>query len=531
MTDRKRKNKYENESSKSVAGSPVHRRTYLKGVGVASALSGLALSGASPASASTTGYGDGGYGELGYGGVSGEYDDEEPAELTVLVEHDGDPLEGVEISFESDGETVTTARTDADGETTVELDAGVYDLRASKDGYGAHTEEVEVTEGEVTSTVVTLEAEPGILDLEVSDGDGEPVVDADVTVYDDGSTVADGRTDPDGCFEVELDEGTYEVRVSKDGYDARTEEDVEMARGETTSVSIELEAVAESAHLAVEVVDGDGDGIGDVVVDVDDQDGESIATGETDAEGRATFELEPAEYTVVARHFDSDDEASETVGLEAGEETSLQFTFESGDPELSVYTDSADDVSDTEVTLRGELVYGEDDEATVHFEYRAVGRTYWESTGRTSTTEGDFEERVSGLSTGTQYEYRAVAESEDGDLHETGEVETFTTERSRARPGIDRFSVDTTDTRNPHAYIDVEWVVSHRDGLLNTVLIEVEATDGSAVETERESVSGETASGGDTIRVLHGENATYDVTLTVIDTNDERASVTDTIDA
>jgi hypothetical protein len=515
-----------------VAESPVHRRTYLKGVGVASALSGLALSGASPVSASTTGYGDGGYGELGYGGVSGEYDDEEPAELTVLVEDDGEVLEGVDITIEDGEETVATARTDADGETTVELAAGVYDLRASKDGYGTHAEEVELTDGETTSRDIELEPEPGVLDLKVSDEGSEPIVDADVTVYDDGSTVAAGRTDPDGCFEVELDEGTYEVRVSKDGYEARTKEDVEMARGETNVVSIELEEVSETAHLTVEAVDGDGDGIGDVVVDVEDEDGQSVATAETDAEGLATFELDSGEYTVVARDYDSDDETSETIELETGDEETLTFELESGDPELSVYTGSADDVSDTEATLRGEVDFEGIDEATVHFEYRTIGRSYWEWTGTTTkTSEGDFEERVSGLSTGTDYEFRAVAETGDGGLEEIGEIRSFTTERSRARPGIDRLSVDTTDTPNPHAYIDIEWAVSHRDGGLDTVEIEVEATDGSATETERESVSGETASGDDTIRVLHGENATYDVTLTVSSTNDERASVTETIDA
>ncbi len=532
MTDRKRKNKYESRYSKSAAGSPVHRRTYLKGVGVASALSGLALSGASPVSASTAGYGEGAYGESGYGGIGDGYEDDDPAELAVSVEDESEPLEGVEVTIEAEGETVATARTDADGEAALELEAGVYDLRASKDGYGAYTEEIELVDGETTSTVIELEAEPGTLDLKVSDGDGEPIEDADVTVYDDGSTVADGRTDPDGCFEVEFDEGTYDVRVSKDGYETHTEEDVDVARDETTFVTIELEEVSESAPLAVEAVDGDGDAIGDVIVDVEDEDGESVATGETDAEGRATFELEPAEYTVVARHFDSDDETSETVALEADEETSLQFTFESDDPELAVYTASADDVSGTEATLRGELALEEVDEATVHFEYRAVGEADWEWTEETTkSSEGDFEAHVSGLSTETHYEFRAVAESGDGTLHETGGVESFTTDRSSARPEIERLSVDEVSPPNPHADIEVEWDVSHRDGLLDTVLIHIEAMDGSATETERTSVEGETASGVDTRRIQHGEGTAYAVTLTVIDTNNEHTSRTETIDA
>lgn len=533
MTRKNRKNKYENEDNKAAAGSPVYRRTYLKGVGVASALSGLAFSGASPVSASTVGYGDGGYGEMGYGGVGDGSDGGEPAELTVLVEDDGDALEGADVTIYDDGEAVKTARTDADGEATLELEAGVYELQASKDGYGVHAEEVEVTEGGTASIVVTLESEPAELDLWVFDEDDEPIEGADVTIYDDGSAVVDGTTDAEGCFAVELEEGTYEARVSANGYESYTEEGIAMVRDEPTVVSVVLEeATSEPAELEVCVTDGDGD-VRDAIVEVEDADGEPVVDGETDAEGCVTFELDPAEYGVVVTHADYDDTASETVDLDEGEGTTITVTLAADDAVLSVDTAPASDVSDTEATLRGELSALEGiDEATVYFEYRRIGRSYWESTGSTTrTSEGDVEEAVSGLSTGTQYEFRAVAESADGDLRETGETESFATERSRARPGIDRWNVGTTDTRNPHAYIDVEWEVSHRDGLLNTVVIEVEAVDGSASETMRASVSGETASGGSTIRVLHGENATYEVALTAVDTNDERTAVSTTTDA
>lgn len=303
-----------------------------------------------------------------------------------------------------------------------------------------------------------------------------------------------------------------------------------MHRGETTTVSIILkEESTEASELTVHVTDEESTDIENATVGVEAEDGERIESGETDSMGRVTFGLDPDNYTVYAEKAGYNSTAT-TVELKAGGETTVSLTLESDAPELAVQTVSVDGITATDATLHGELVTidGVNDAAT-YFEFRAVGASSWQSTTRTS--DGSFAEGVSGLKTDTDYEFRAVAENDDANLRETGTVLSFQTEKSAARPEIEQLTVTEVSPPNPHADIEVGWDVTHRDGLLDTVLIHIQAIDGSATETERTSVSGEAASGVDTVRIKKGANTTYQVTLTVIDTNNEHVSDAETVSA
>ena len=62
----------------------------------------------------------------------------------------------------------------------------------------------------------------------------------------------------------------------------------------------------------------------------------------------------------------------------------------------------------------------------VYFQYRKVGDTTWGSTAKQDIyISEEFEEEISGLQPGTEYEYRAVLEV-DGDVY-YGEILSFTT--------------------------------------------------------------------------------------------------------
>ena len=94
-----------------------------------------------------------------------------------------------------------------------------------------------------------------------------------------------------------------------------------------------------------------------------------------------------------------------------------------------VSTDSATEVAGDSATLNGTL----DDldgasSADVYFEYRETGASSWTTTStRTLSSTGSFSQSVSGLDTGTEYEYRAVGSAGDGDT-DTGGTVTFTTD-------------------------------------------------------------------------------------------------------
>ena len=98
------------------------------------------------------------------------------------------------------------------------------------------------------------------------------------------------------------------------------------------------------------------------------------------------------------------------------------------DPELSVTTGSATGVGDTSATLNGTLNdLGDASSADVHFEWGTAGSGLPNTTStQTLSSTGSFDANISGLSEGTDYEFRAVAQTFDDS--DTGATQSFTTD-------------------------------------------------------------------------------------------------------
>ena len=96
--------------------------------------------------------------------------------------------------------------------------------------------------------------------------------------------------------------------------------------------------------------------------------------------------------------------------------------------DVDVVTRSAIDVENDEATLRGELDWNGEDEATVYFEYgKSVGSLNKETFYRVldeDDDDEDFEMTITNLKDDTRYYYRAVAEDEDGDDMEAADQAT-----------------------------------------------------------------------------------------------------------
>lgn len=128
------------------------------------------------------------------------------------------------------------------GQVFADLEPGIYELAASKEGYQTLTQEIEVAAGETADTSLILQegqqnqeqagqgvlqvtwVDPGDVTVQISGPDG----------YSTEAQVTGGQV-----F-AELSPGTYEIAVSKEGFQ-NLSRDIEVRAGETVSTSFVLQ--------------------------------------------------------------------------------------------------------------------------------------------------------------------------------------------------------------------------------------------------------------------------------------------------
>ncbi|WP_331234130.1 fibronectin type III domain-containing protein [Natronorarus salvus] len=120
-------------------------------------------------------------------------------------------------------------------------------------------------------------------------------------------------------------------------------------------------------------------------------------------------------------------------GTDSGE----VHTFATDEPEIEspvVKTVRPTGIGETSATLIGEIEdLGTADRANAAFEWREEGESEWETTpSTTAETPIAFEEEISGLTADMGYEFRAVAETEDGT--DSGETLSFVTDEPEIKP-------------------------------------------------------------------------------------------------
>lgn len=190
----------------------------------------------------------------------------------------------------------------------------------------------------------------------------------------------------------------------------------------------------------------------------------------------------------------------------------------SSDSSVTVSTNSPTNLTDSGATLNGSLDdLGGAGSADCYFEWRESGVSTWNTTSAQSrSSTGSFSEDITGLSSATEYEFRAFATASDGDT-DTGSTKTFTTSSSDHAPTIDYYSVTEAGSPNPHAEITAEWDVGDADGDLAVVKIGIYDSDGNLLDVHQNSVSGSDATGTDKFTIKHVKGQTFHVVLTVTD--------------
>lgn len=204
------------------------------------------------------------------------------------------------------------------------------------------------------------------------------------------------------------------------------------------------------------------------------------------------------------------------------------------DSTLSVRTDDATDVTGSSATLTGSLTdLGSASSAEVGFYYRPTGTDSdaWEPTSSQSlSATGSFSRTVEELESGSEYEFRAVANASEED-RTVGTSAFFTTRSTTQGPVVDQFTLSEKGRPNPHAQLSAEWQVSDEDGTLETVEFSVKDEQCGELESATVSVSDFSASGTESFNITHGGGGTYTCTITVVDSQSQTDSETDSTDA
>lgn len=227
------------------------------------------------------------------------------------------------------------------------------------------------------------------------------------------------------------------------------------------------------------------------------------------------------EFRALASDSDGDTDTGSTVTFTTQSETAL-----------SMSTGAASDVGSSSATFAGSLEdLGGADSVECAFEYRPASSDSWTATrSETLSSTGTFSTSVSGLSSGTDYEYRALGNASDSDS-DTGKTATFKTEAAstESSPVVEVYSVTEAGSPNPHAEITADWTVSDPDDDLDVLTVIVTDESGTMVDQASTDVTGSTASSSNYFKIKHVDGRRFDVTLTVVDQQNNSMSASRTL--
>ena len=235
--------------------------------------------------------------------------------------------------------------------------------------------------------------------------------------------------------------------------------------------------------------------------------------------------------------------SADNEGYGAGEYGSGPY----GDPEteddddegsVAVETRTAT-VDDQTATLSGALTELEGyTEAQVYFEWDERGDELDNTTApQTVESNGEFDDQLNDLERDTEYAFCAVVEAGDdierGDtlLFEVGGDDGDGEDQLDSDPEIVELKVeDTSNSRNPHVDVTIEWEASIEEGELGAAEVTVSDSDGEVLSWEYD-LSGQTAERSEEERIHHGSGETYTVKLTVHSGHDTTESERITIES
>ena len=172
---------------------------------------------------------------------------------------DGSALQGTIIEVLEAGVVRYTTTCDIEGEYSVKVATGVYDVRASSAGYMTQTRVgVVVVVGSTTTVNFALSPAVGYIAGKVASAlDGSALAGAVIEVLKGAQVRYTAVADASGDYSIEVATGTYDVRASSTGYMSGTKTSVVVVYNATTTVNFALSpAVGYIAGKVTSTVDG-----------------------------------------------------------------------------------------------------------------------------------------------------------------------------------------------------------------------------------------------------------------------------------
>jgi len=259
----------------------------------------------------------------------------------VLTEN-GSAIEGALVEAKDGGDVIESAETGADGEYSIVIAPGTYDVIASMNGFeDALEEDVDVASGEATALNFTMTEAPldGRIWGKVTSG-GSPVSGATVKAYLDGNLKDEMTTAGNGSYRMVLQAGTYSLRCIKSGYETEERTGIVLPEGGYKEVDITLTEEENLGWIYGTVRRfGTTDSVPDVLVTATDDPYSRSDT--SDGFGDFRIDVRAGTFNIMATadgYDDNDVFTGITVSQGSGREIFLEMVRVNVDPEVMDFT-------------------------------------------------------------------------------------------------------------------------------------------------------------------------------------------------
>lgn len=278
----------------------------------------------------------------------------EPGNAAItVVDTNGNPVDGVQLSLYHDGDTrlVGTESTDSDGTAVFsDIEQRAYDIETLRAGYNTVESSFDLDSADVSEE---LEIESNRVDVQFTVVDdhfdpAEPVGDAIIDI--EGFGTLPPTFSDDGTQDQSLPvNDEYEITVDKEGYDAVTE--TLTVDEEPTSLNVSIQRTPEitieqlqSAVVTDEMTlatirNAYGEPVEGASVSINDE-----SVGQTDAQGQIFFNITATGENEISASFGGLTATSTIVGVEPSADTPADPDADGADDS----DDAADDADDSD---------------------------------------------------------------------------------------------------------------------------------------------------------------------------------------
>lgn len=195
---------------------------------------------------------------------------------------------------------VDSGRTDANGNYSVPVDTGTYQVELSANAYAADPQNVTVGSVGSTSTHDITATKKGYLNGTVTDQSGTPLGGIQLIVVDRATNSGQSvTTQPDGSYAARVGPGNYDlVAYGNPGYEFAIEPNVSVSSAQTTVQNTTLTETPDRGTITGQVVYANGTAVSNQQVFAGDTGYRFYNSTRTDANGNFTLQVPASTYRV-----------------------------------------------------------------------------------------------------------------------------------------------------------------------------------------------------------------------------------------